>query len=83
MDHPVIRQLYHAALKQDADTGKITQKTKADVEALLEELKPEAGGREPEIHKDDVFLAASAAEENGFVKGFLYAFQLFTECAGI
>ena len=82
MDHKIIRQLYHAALKQDADTGKVTQKTKADIEELLAELKTEAGSQEPVIHTDEVFLAAAAAEENGFVKGFLYAFQLFTECAG-
>lgn len=82
MDHPIIRQIYHTALKADADTDKISCETKSSIEALLEELKSEADSQEPEIHKDDVFLAASAAEENGFVKGFLYAFQLFNECAG-
>ncbi len=82
MDYPIIRQLYHDALKQDADTGKISMETKEDIKALLEGLKSETGGQEHMIHTDEILLAASAAEENGFVKGFLYAFRLLTECTG-
>lgn len=77
----MIRQLYHAALKQDADSGGVSSKTTADINALLQELKSESDGQEYMIHTDDILLAASAAEENGFVKGFLYAFQLLKECS--
>lgn len=37
---------------------------------------------EPDYEKfcDNVFMAASIAEENGFVKGFQYAFWLCSEC---
>lgn len=82
MDHSIIRQLHQAALKQDADTGKVSSKTKADIEAILEDIGPKADNQKLEVHTDDIFLAAAAAEENGFVRGFLYAFQLFNECTG-
>lgn len=81
MDNQIIRQLYHNALRMEANTDKISRKTKSDIEALLKEIGEDDGSENYEKHRDEMFLAAAAAEENGFVNGFIYAFRLFTECA--
>ena len=47
-------------------------------------LKDEIGEiEEGEFKKirDIAFMIGGAGEENGFVKGFKYAYQLFSECA--
>ncbi len=80
MEKRIIRQLYHNALKEEVDsTEKVSKETKAAVDAILEVAKndPDQGY---EKHRDELLLAASAAEENGFVKGFSYAFRLLCEC---
>ena len=81
MKKHMIRQFYQDALKQEAESGKISRETKAALEELLKEMEAEDTG-EIGRHRDELFLAACAAEENGFVKGFIYAFHLFTECVG-
>ncbi len=79
MEKRIIRQLYHNALKEEAGTEKVSRETKAAIDAILEVAKndPDQGY---EKHRDELLLAASAAEENGFVKGFSYAFRLLCEC---
>ncbi len=79
MEKQIIRQLYHNALKEEAGTEKVSRETKAAIDAILEVAKndPDQGY---EKHRDELLLAASAAEENGFVKGFSYAFRLLCEC---
>jgi len=80
MEKQIIRQLYHNALKEEAGgTEKVSKETKAAIDAILEVSRndPDQGF---EKHRDELFLAASAAEENGFAKGFAYAFRLLCEC---
>lgn len=79
MEKHMIRQFYQDALREETEAGKISRETKAALEELLRE-GGEEDTREIGKHRDELFLAASAAEENGFVKGFIYAFHLFTEC---
>lgn len=81
MDNNIIRKLYHDMLKEGTDTDKISGETKKEIEALLLDITDGKESQEYEKYRDEFLLAASAAEENGFVKGFKYAFRLFTECA--
>lgn len=78
MEKSIIRHLYHHTLKEGTDIGKPSPETRAAVEALLKNVDPDT----PEYGQqlDELLLAASAAEENGFVRGFICAYQLFSEC---
>lgn len=76
MHDQTIRQLYHCILHDDGETDKISSGTKEAVEQILKELDCQ----DNEKFRDNFYLAASAAEENGFVKGFKIAFQFFAEC---
>lgn len=78
MENSIIRHLYHYALKEGTNMGKPSSETRAAVEALLKNVDPDT----PEYGQqlDGLLLAASAAEENGFVKGFICAYKLFSEC---
>ena len=69
MHDQIIRQLYHCILHDDGETEKISNGTK------------ELDCQDNEKFRDNFYLAASAAEENGFVKGFISAFRLFSECS--
>lgn len=82
MERQIIRQFYQTVLKEAAETDKISRETRTELEALLKETDGETDPGKADQHRDELFLAASAAEENGFVKGFQYAFRLFMECAG-
>lgn len=77
MHDQTIRQLYHCILHDDGETEKISSGTKEAVEQILKELDCQ----DNEKFRDNFYLAASAAEENGFVKGFICAFRLFSECS--
>lgn len=80
MDNKIIRKLYHDMLKEESN-NKISGETKKEIEALLLDITDGRESQEYEKYRDEFLLAASAAEENGFVRGFKYAFRLFTECA--
>lgn len=79
-NHNIIRQLYQNTLKEEANKDKISKETKTEVEVLLKETGSTEDGLDYEKRRDDLLLLAAAAEENGFVKGFSYAFRLFAEC---
>lgn len=49
-------------------------------EEILNMLEKGGGKKGSQEYEDMVFLIAAMAEENGFVKGFRYAFYLFAEC---
>lgn len=57
-------------LKEKGCGDKISRKTLDEAAELGEHMED----------RDMILLAASAAEENGFVEGFKYAFHLFAEC---
>lgn len=79
MDKSMISNLHQISLREESSNDKISRKTKEEIEKLLQEAE---GGASPECRRDELFLAAAAAEENGFVMGFIYAFRLFSECSG-
>lgn len=76
----IIRRLYRDSLSEKGCKDKISWKTQEEIESILEDKQGQMGEEEYACYRDDIFLAASAAEENGFVDGFKYAFRLFSEC---
>ena len=76
----IIRRLYRDALYEKGCKDKIGWKTQEEIGFMLKDKEGQMGEDEYACYKDDIFLAASAAEENGFVDGFKYAFRLFFEC---
>lgn len=49
---------------------------------ILNMIEKEGEQKNRQEYEDMALLIASMAEENGFVKGFKYAFYLFAECIG-
>lgn len=78
MHDQIIRKLYHCILCDNGETEKISSGTKEAVDQILNELDCQDNVK---LH-DGIYLAASAAEENGFVNGFISAFRLLKECTG-
>lgn len=76
----MIRELYGSMLQENGDKERISRETKEEVVNLLSGEEKEMGKEEYAKYKDFAFYIACAAEENGFVKGFKYAFRLFAEC---
>ena len=76
----IIRELYSNMLRETGSKDKISRKTKEEIKNLLSTEEKEMVQEEYEKYKDFAFYIACAAEENGFVSGFKYAFQLFAEC---
>lgn len=76
----IISKLYRDSLLEEGCTDKISKKTQEEIRALLADKEGTMEGREYERYQDEIFLAACAAEENGFASGFKYAFRLFSEC---
>ena len=76
----IIIKLYKNYLLEQGYTEKINKKTQKEIQALLKDKKGTMGEQEYEYYEDEILLAASAAQENGFVSGFKYAFRLFSEC---
>lgn len=76
MHDQTIRQLYHCILHDDGETEKISRET----EEVVNQILKDNDCLDNEKLHDAFFLSASAAEENGFVKGFISAFRLFSEC---
>lgn len=76
----IISKLYRDSLLEEGCTDKISKKTQEEIQVLLKDKEGTMEEQEYECYRDEIFLAASAAEENGFVNGFKYAFRLFSEC---
>lgn len=76
----VIRKLHRDLLLEKGCQDKISRKTQEEIYSLLRDKKGQMDGQDYECYQEEIFLAASAAEENGFVSGFKYAFRLFSEC---
>ena len=76
----MIREMYRNMLREQEGTDKISKGTEQEIKNLLSS-GGESGGQEGYARcRDCAFYIASAAEENGFVQGFRYAFRLFAEC---
>ncbi len=76
----MIQEMYRNMLREQEGTDKISKGTEQEIKNLLSS-EGESGGQEGYARcRDCAFYIASAAEENGFVQGFRYAFRLFAEC---
>ena len=71
-----IRDIYQKLMRDMIGEDEISREMKEEILSILNEKEEES---ECEQCKDQVFRAASAAEEAGFVRGFKYAFRLFLE----
>ncbi|MBC5746006.1 hypothetical protein FMM74_021270 [Lachnospiraceae bacterium MD308] len=78
----MIRSLYLNLIQDMEVTDDISERLKKEILEILEddEKETETGSQEYGQCRDKVFRIASAAEENGFVRGFRYAFHLIMEC---
>lgn len=77
MHDQIIRQLHQCMMHENGETDKISSVTKEAADQILKDLD----SLDDTKIRDAFYLAASAAEENGFVKGFICAFRLFAECS--
>lgn len=76
----MIRELYRNMLREQEGADKISRGTEEEIRNLLRGEEKEMGKEENDKCRDFACYIASAAEENGFVMGFKYAFRLFAEC---
>lgn len=76
----MIRRLYCDMMQEEGNKDRMSQGTLDEIKSLLENLKKSVEDQEYIEYRDLIFMTASAAEENGFVEGFKYAFRLFSEC---
>lgn len=67
-------------LREQEAADKISRGTEEEIRNLLSREGKETRQEEDDRCRDFAFYIASAAEENGFVQGFRYAFRLFVEC---
>ena len=76
----MIRKLYVNMKREEAEEGIVNKEFQKEI---LQMLKDGIEGKDEsafEKIRDVAFMIGAAGEENGFVKGFKYAYQLFAEC---
>ena len=76
----MIRELYKNLGKETSEKEKLSPEIKAELEETLDKMKKHLDEEAYEQCRDGIYLSVLAAEEDGFVKGFKYAFRLFSEC---
>lgn len=76
----LIRNLYAKTIHDKSTTEKNDRNMQEEILNILKDEEDQLEDGKYEKLRDTAFLIASAAEENGFVKGFRYAFRLFWEC---
>lgn len=77
----MIRRLYLSVRREENGNDTISKELQKEILEILEEEIDKKEGSEFERIRDAAFLIGSAGGENGFVKGFKYAYHLFMECA--
>lgn len=75
----MIREIYNNMLTETGNRGKLSREMEEEILNLLERVKGDLSQQEYGEYMDNAFFIACAAEEDGFVKGFKYAFRLFAE----
>lgn len=75
-----IRELYINLMQKIDNSDKLSCEIQQVITELLKEEKNSMSSLEYGRYRDKVFRIVSEAEENGFVRGFKYAAQLFAEC---
>lgn len=76
----MIRNIYAKMVQESCNTEKIDKDMQEEILDLLKDEEKRLDAESYNQLRDNTFLIASIAEENGFVKGFRYAFWLFMEC---
>lgn len=76
----IIRKLHRDLLLEKGCKERMSKKTQEEVCSLLREKEGQMKEQDYRYYQEEVFLAVSVSEENGFVDGFRYAFRLFSEC---
>ena len=76
----MIRELYKNLGKETSEKEKLNPEIKAELEETLDKMKKHLDEESYEQCRDGIYLSVLAAEEDGFVEGFKYAFRLFSEC---
>lgn len=66
--------------REEGAGSAISEEFKKEIVEMLQEAMDGKEGIEFERIRDAAYMVASVGEENGFVKGFKYAFHLFAEC---
>lgn len=76
----MIRKLYLYMRKEENHETVISREFQEEIVGMLKSEIEEETEMEFEKIRDLAFMIGVAGEENGFVKGFKYAYHLFTEC---
>lgn len=76
----LIRNLYMNIIEQTDGMDEIQLEMKEELLELIEEDQKQMADEEFRKYRDKVFRIAALGEEQGFVRGFRFAFQLFIEC---
>ncbi|MCI9533063.1 MAG: hypothetical protein HFH38_15415 [Lachnospiraceae bacterium] len=74
-----IREIYNSLLQKNGGKGRIGKEVEQEILNMLKGME-KLEGQEREECRDNLYVIACAAEEDGFVKGFRYASWLFAEC---
>ena len=79
LGRPLIADPHWVNKVQSGNEDKISREIKDEIAVLLKNRKGKMDNQEYGQYQDELSFIASAAEESGFVKGFQFAFRLFTE----
>lgn len=76
----MIRKLYLYMRREENQEDTISKEFQEEIIEMLKAEIEQKNESETERIRDVAFMIGAAGEENGFVKGFKYAYRLFLEC---
>lgn len=76
----MIRKLYLNMRREENQEDAISKEFQKEIIDILENEIEQRNEQGFEKIRDIAFMIGAAGEENGFVKGFKYAYHLFMEC---
>ena len=76
----MIRKLYLSMRREENQKDVISKDFQEEIVAMLRTEIEQKNESEFERVRDIAFMIGAAGEENGFIKGFKYAYRLFMEC---
>lgn len=75
-----IREIYNTMIQRTKFTDETSRDMEKKINDLLKREERQMDTLEFEHYRNNLYEAASAAEETGFIKGFRYAVLLMAEC---
>ncbi len=75
----IIREIYKEMVQGKSYMDEISKETEKEFTELLKD-ESQKNREEYEQYRDRLYSAAAIAEEAGFIKGFHFAVEIFTEC---